>query len=120
MPNNKRESVATSAFVPVSVGAAVRDWIARTAGTAGYDAKDSLCAIQRYDPGSGAAQRHHECQGCVRLLRRPLGGALVRPEPTRWPIDRPQTINTAIGEAFRHRGYLLLNTGYIVCGFQTL
>ena len=31
-----------------------------------------------------------------------------------------QTLGEALGEAFRHRGYLLLTAGYFVCGFQTL
>ena len=31
-----------------------------------------------------------------------------------------QSLGEALGEAFRHRGYLLLAAGYFVCGFQTL
>ena len=31
-----------------------------------------------------------------------------------------QSLSEALGEAFRHRGYLLLAAGYFVCGFQTL
>ena len=31
-----------------------------------------------------------------------------------------QSLGEALGEAFRHPGYLLLTAGYFVCGFQTL
>ena len=58
--------------------------------------------------------------GAVAALIIPLAAALVGPEAARPPIDRPQTINAAVREAFRHRGYVLLSTGYFVCGFQTL
>ncbi len=58
--------------------------------------------------------------GAVAALIIPLAAALVSPVAARTPIDQPQTINAALGEAFRHRGYVLLSTGYFVCGFQTL
>ena len=31
-----------------------------------------------------------------------------------------QSLGEAVGEAFRHRGFILLTAGYFVCGFQTL
>ncbi len=58
--------------------------------------------------------------GAVAALIIPLAAALVSPVAERTPIDQPQTINAALGEAFRHRGYVLLSIGYFVCGFQTL
>lgn len=48
--------------------------------------------------------------------------------PLAWPLqDRPQTtirsdadmpMTSAISEAFRHRGFWLLNLGFLACGFQ--
>ena len=58
--------------------------------------------------------------GAVAALIIPLAAALVSPGAARAPAERLHTISTAVGEAFRHRGYLLLSMGYFVCGFQTL
>ena len=58
--------------------------------------------------------------GAVAALIIPLAAALVRPAKERWLADRQDTISAAISEAFRHRGFVLLATGYFVCGFQTL
>ena len=33
-------------------------------------------------------------------------------------VDKKQTFNAALREAFSHKGYLLLNAGFFVCGFQ--
>ena len=33
-------------------------------------------------------------------------------------VDKKQTFSTALSEAFSHKGYLLLNAGFFVCGFQ--
>ncbi len=34
------------------------------------------------------------------------------------PVENDQTFGEAMREAFRHRGYVLLNTGFFVCGFH--
>lgn len=45
---------------------------------------------------------------CTLALRdRPIGHGAVK-----------LSFSAAIGEAFRHRGFLLLNAGFLVCGFQ--
>src|SRR5690606_26752548 len=33
-------------------------------------------------------------------------------------VERPQSLGAALGEAFRHRGFLYLTAGFFVCGFQ--
>ena len=33
-------------------------------------------------------------------------------------VDKKQTFSVALSEAFSHKGYLLLNAGFFVCGFQ--
>jgi len=33
-------------------------------------------------------------------------------------VDKKQTFSGALSEAFSHKGYLLLNAGFFVCGFQ--
>ena len=33
-------------------------------------------------------------------------------------VDKKQTFSAALREAFSHKGYLLLNAGFFVCGFQ--
>ena len=33
-------------------------------------------------------------------------------------VDKKQTFSAALSEAFSHKGYLLLNAGFFVCGFQ--
>ena len=33
-------------------------------------------------------------------------------------VDKKQTFSAALSEAFYHKGYLLLNAGFFVCGFQ--
>ena len=33
-------------------------------------------------------------------------------------VDRDQSFSSAIKEAFTHKGYVLLVTGFFVCGFQ--
>ena len=52
--------------------------------------------------------------GAVAALIIPLAAALVSPGAARAPAERLHTISTAVGEAFRHRGYLLLSMGYFV------
>lgn len=46
--------------------------------------------------------------------------------PCAWPLDdqpghagmHEQSLRTALAEAFRHRGFWLLNLGFLACGFQ--
>ena len=53
------------------------------------------------------------CVGCIGLL------ALALPwRPTRAAATGDQTFGEAMHEARRHRGYLLLNAGFFVCGFH--
>jgi MFS family permease len=33
-------------------------------------------------------------------------------------VERPQSLGAALGEAFRHKGFLYLTAGFFVCGFQ--
>lgn len=45
--------------------------------------------------------------------------AMLRDDPTTGkPIAQTQSMREAIGEAFAHRGFWLLNLGFIACGFQ--
>ena len=53
----------------------------------------------------------------VGVLMAPLGAALVERGETREHTFM-QSARQAVAEAFRHRGYLLLTTGFFVCGFQ--
>jgi predicted MFS family arabinose efflux permease len=50
----------------------------------------------------------------------PLALLLNEPRPQSESADAGQSIPAALGEAFRHRGYLLLCAGYWVCGFQLM
>ena len=50
----------------------------------------------------------------------PLAFGLVTARPEAAPAAGRQSMRDALGQAFTHRGYLLLSAGYCVCGFQTL
>jgi MFS family permease len=53
------------------------------------------------------------------LLLAPLGGLLNDAPGAGAPTaDNDQTLRAAIREALSHRGFLLLNLGFVVCGFQ--
>jgi predicted MFS family arabinose efflux permease len=59
---------------------------------------------------------------CLVAVIVPLSTALA--DPTREAVDPnaapQQKLGEALGEAMRHRGFLLLTAGYFVCGFQVL
>ena len=50
----------------------------------------------------------------------PLAYTMVSRRENLATASGQQSLGEALGEAFRHRGYLLLTAGYFVCGFQTL
>ena len=50
----------------------------------------------------------------------PLAYTMVSRRENLAAASGQQSLGEALGEAFRHRGYLLLTAGYFVCGFQTL
>jgi len=54
------------------------------------------------------------------LLIAPLAAALVEDKEAQARIYHRQSIPEALREAFGHRGYVLLCSGYAVCGFQLL
>ncbi len=54
------------------------------------------------------------------MLILPLSTALVESRKTRTGEHQKQSIREALREAFGHRGYMLLCSGYFVCGFQLL
>ena len=43
---------------------------------------------------------------------------LDRQLPAQFPADAQQTLKEALAEAFRHKGFWLLNLGFLACGFQ--
>jgi len=56
---------------------------------------------------------------CIAALMMPLAAALA--EPTRIaPTGPKQSAREAIREAVGHRGFVLLTTGFFVCGFQVV
>ena len=48
----------------------------------------------------------------------PLSSALMTPGADRSKEAAPQSLRTAVGEAFAQRSYVLLVVGYFTCGFQ--
>jgi predicted MFS family arabinose efflux permease len=54
------------------------------------------------------------------LIIVPLSGALVEDKKAQAQRFHKQSIREALGEAFSHRGYILLCLGYTVCGFQLM
>jgi len=56
---------------------------------------------------------------CVALLIVPLAAAMVERRETGAPAFK-QSAQQAAGEAFSHRGYVLLSAGFFVCGFQVV
>ena len=56
----------------------------------------------------------------IAALMIPLAFGLVTGRPEAVPAPGRQSMRDAVGQAFTHRGYLLLSAGYFVCGFQTL
>ena len=54
------------------------------------------------------------------LLIAPLAAGLVEDKEAQARIYHRQSIPEALREAFGHRGYVLLCSGYTVCGFQLL
>ena len=56
--------------------------------------------------------------GIVSLVMLPMAGALTGRAGT--PAVSPQRFRSAMEEAAHHRGYLLLNAGFFVCGFQVV
>ena len=59
---------------------------------------------------------------CIVAVIVPLSSALA--DPKREAVDagavQPQKLGAALREALGHRGFVLLTTGYFVCGFQVL
>jgi predicted MFS family arabinose efflux permease len=55
----------------------------------------------------------------IALLIVPMAAALVEKRDLR-PHTFVQSARQAMGEALGHRGYLLLTTGFFVCGFQVV
>ncbi|MCY4496153.1 MAG: MFS transporter [Rhodospirillaceae bacterium] len=56
--------------------------------------------------------------GIVALVMVPMAGAVTGRAVT--PTVSPRRFRSAMAEAARHRGYLLLNAGFFVCGFQVI
>lgn len=56
--------------------------------------------------------------GIVALVMLPMGGAVTGRAAA--PRVSPQRFRSAMAEAARHRGYLLLTAGFFVCGFQVV
>ncbi|OHC61635.1 MAG: MFS transporter [Rhodocyclales bacterium RIFCSPLOWO2_02_FULL_63_24] len=52
------------------------------------------------------------------LLMLPLALPLAGVAPP--PAERRQSVAAALGEALRHRGFLLVSLGFFVCGFQVV
>ena len=57
--------------------------------------------------------------GCIGIAMAPLAVALIEPRIAHVHAFA-QSTGEAIGEAFRHRGYVLLTLGFFVCGFQVV
>src|SRR5262249_18704990 len=57
---------------------------------------------------------------CVLLLIVPLSLTLMAPRgaPAARAAASAQSVTEALGEAFRHRSYVLLVLGFFTCGFQ--
>ncbi len=56
---------------------------------------------------------------CIVLVLIPLSLCLpVGADGNEPSVDMNQTLKSAVVEAFQHRGYLLLTTGFFVCGFH--
>ncbi|MBI3453269.1 MAG: MFS transporter [Rhodospirillales bacterium] len=53
------------------------------------------------------------------LIMVPLSAGIAG-DTSRSRAGHAQTIGAALGEAFRHRGFWLLTTGFFVCGFQVV
>jgi MFS family permease len=51
------------------------------------------------------------------LVISPLSGGLAEP-PNAAPGQKDQSLREALGEAFSHKGFWLLNLGFLACGFQ--
>lgn len=56
--------------------------------------------------------------GIVALVMLPMAGAVTGRAAA--PRVSPQRFRSAMAEAARHRGYLLLTAGFFVCGFQVV
>ena len=56
--------------------------------------------------------------GIAALAMLPMAGAITGRAAA--PAVAPQRLRAALTEAARHRGYLLLNAGFFVCGFQVI
>ncbi len=56
--------------------------------------------------------------GIAALAMLPMAGAMTGRAAA--PAVSPQRFRSAMAEAARHRGYLLLNAGFFVCGFQVV
>jgi MFS family permease len=52
------------------------------------------------------------------LAAAPLSGALAEPANIARPGQKDQSLGEALGEAFAHKGFWLLNLGFLACGFQ--
>ncbi len=55
---------------------------------------------------------------CVMLASSPLSSALAEPADLPRAGEREQSLREALGEAFCHKGFWLLNLGFLACGFQ--
>jgi len=56
--------------------------------------------------------------GIIVLVMLPMAGVVTGRSET--PVVSPQRFRSAMAEAARHRGYLLLNAGFFVCGFHVV
>jgi predicted MFS family arabinose efflux permease len=55
---------------------------------------------------------------CVMLAASPLSGALAEPANLARTGQKDQSLREALVEAFSHKGFWLLNLGFLACGFQ--
>ncbi len=56
--------------------------------------------------------------GGVMLAAAPLSAALAEPPNLAHENQHNQSLREALGEAFSHKGFWLLNLGFLTCGFQ--
>tara|TARA_B100000686_G_C16715559_1_gene931782 strand:- start:372 stop:1562 length:1191 start_codon:yes stop_codon:yes gene_type:complete len=110
------------AAVGKRVDASRRSLFLGISGAAGSSGQLALVPVGQYIIGSYGWITAVLAFAIIVALIVPLAAALADPkkEKTKTADIQEQKLGEALKEAFQHRGFVLLTTGYFVCGFQVM
>ncbi len=103
-----------------NVDPAKRSWAMGVAAAAGSFGQFLMVPVENWLIGAFGWQNALYVLGFAALLILPLAFGLREPAHPPGTYGAPQSIGSALREAFSHKGFRLLTAGYFVCGFQVV